>query len=415
MKTLPTSLLLTIAVTSASALHAAVPRPATAPKAPQVVVAPSAAQAPAAPPAARAPEAAVAPHGFAIITPDSFEPFEPLEAFDFATAIPEPFEVAPIANLSELSQLSELSRLPMMYGFGQQGDSKPDKSPSGTDPVYDAGLKAMDEARWSDAVKQFDKVAAGKSDRVEAALYWKAYSLEKIGRGDDASAACEKLRTDRPASRWNRDCTVLRMQNGQRVFTLKQDDLNERVMDAQVRASDAVQRAKMYRIDARDYVDVAPRDPNDEIKLIALNSVLQQKPSEAVPMLRSYILSDRPVSERRRALFILARSKAPEAQALLTEIANNKTDTSLQRAAVQTLATGRGKQAGPELLTIYRNSTDKEVKRAAVSGLFVAGDATDLVELARSEKDLNMKREIVTQLALMHDPAATAYMEELLK
>ena len=104
---------------------------------------------------------------------------------------------------------------------------------------------------------------------------------------------------------------------------------------------------------------------------------------------------------------MLSRSKAPEAQALLTEIANNKTDPSLQRVAVQTLATGRGKQAGPDLMTIYRNSTDKEVKRAAVSGLFIASDATDLVELARSEKDLNMKREIVTQLALMHDPAAT--------
>jgi hypothetical protein len=37
------------------------------------------------------------------------------------------------------------------------------------------------------------------------------------------------------------------------------------------------------------------------------------------------------------------------------------------------------------------------------------------VELARGEKDLNLKRQIVSQLAVMKDPAATDYMLELLK
>jgi hypothetical protein len=47
--------------------------------------------------------------------------------------------------------------------------------------------------------------------------------------------------------------------------------------------------------------------------------------------------------------------------------------------------------------------------------LFIARDAARLVDLARGEKDLNLKRDIVSQLAIMHDPVATAYMEELLK
>src|ERR1700753_4152035 len=205
MKILPTSLFLAFALASAPAVYAAGPKPAVAPKAPQVVIAPAVGLAPTAPQAAPAPPpaSAIAPRAF-VISPDVFEP---LRRFDFDAPMAEVFDVAPMAELAELPELSEM---PMMFSYAQQGDSKPDKSPSGTDPVYDAGLKAMDEARWSDAVKQFDKVAGGKSDRVEAALYRKTYSLEKLDRGDDAGAACEKLKSEKPNSRWNRDCTLLR-------------------------------------------------------------------------------------------------------------------------------------------------------------------------------------------------------------
>jgi hypothetical protein len=38
-----------------------------------------------------------------------------------------------------------------------------------------------------------------------------------------------------------------------------------------------------------------------------------------------------------------------------------------------------------------------------------------MVEMAKNEKDLELKRQLVQQLALMNDPAATNYMMELLK
>jgi hypothetical protein len=64
---------------------------------------------------------------------------------------------------------------------------------------------------------------------------------------------------------------------------------------------------------------------------------------------------------------------------------------------------------------VYRGSSDAGVKRAAINGLFLTHDAPRLVDLARGEKDLNMKRDIVSQLSLMDDKAATDYMLELLK
>jgi len=100
---------------------------------------------------------------------------------------------------------------------------------------------------------------------------------------------------------------------------------------------------------------------------------------------------------------------------MLLDIANNAKDPALQLEAIQALAIYRPKDAGPTLVQVYKTTSDPKVKRAAVNGLFIAHDATRLVELARGEKDLNLKRDIVSQLAIMHDPAATAYMEELLK
>jgi hypothetical protein len=47
--------------------------------------------------------------------------------------------------------------------------------------------------------------------------------------------------------------------------------------------------------------------------------------------------------------------------------------------------------------------------------MFITKDAPHMVEMARNEKDLELKRRIVSELALMNDKAATDYMMELLK
>ena len=68
----------------------------------------------------------------------------------------------------------------------------------------------------------------------------------------------------------------------------------------------------------------------------------------------------------------------------------------------------------PALVSTYQKNTDVETKRAAAQALFLANDATDLVALARGEKDMEMKQYLVQQLSLMHNPEATKYMLEIL-
>lgn len=299
------------------------------------------------------------------------------------------------------------------------------------DSLYAQGTKAMDEQRWTDAVDTFDKVAAAKGKKADAALYWKAYSLNKLNRKEEAAATCGQLRGRFEDSSWNRECRVLQA----RTYVIRSDGNGAQTFDIRVprepfEADLALNKAHLDATlgtmnlslgDLRTWTMDGPsfkqKDATeDDIKLLALNGLMLRDPGKGVPLMRDLVKSNKSLELRKQALFALARSKQPEAQQTVTEIATAKGgDPELQREAVQLLTVSRGKDAGQTLVEIYRNTSDPKVKRAALSGLYSARDAQRLVELARSEKDLNLKRDIVAQLAVMKDPAATDYMMELLK
>jgi thioredoxin-like negative regulator of GroEL len=109
--------------------------------------------------------------------------------------------------------------------------------------------------------------------------------------------------------------------------------------------------------------------------------------------------------------YVAAGSKGTDA---LGAIASSEQDPELRRKAIRNMGPTGGSSAIPALLAIYSKSSDEESKRAATDALFVAGDAHDLVALARSEKDPAAKKNIVSKLAVMHNKEATDYMLELL-
>jgi hypothetical protein len=281
--------------------------------------------------------------------------------------------------------------------------------------LYAEGTKAMNEQRWFDAVTVYDHAAEIKGQRTTASLYWKAYSLEKLGRKDESGATCDNLNKQAPSSSWNRECLVLKMRS--MVDVTKLADLARQTAKLDAGFSNLYVRPGVSLDLGGGSPYVHPNQPasEDDIKLLALNSLMRRDPAKAVPLLRDFIKSDKPVSTRQQALFVISRSKDPQAQALLTNTATAKGDPEMQRAAVQVLSLNRGKDADPTLVEVYRGSTDAGVKRAVINGLYLAHDAPRLVDLARSEKDLNMKRDIVSQLSLMNDQVATDYMLELLK
>lgn len=283
------------------------------------------------------------------------------------------------------------------------------------DALYSEGTKAMDEQRWSDAVTSFDRVAAAKGQHSDASLYWKAYSLNKLGRKDESLATCETLSKQQPSSRWNRECLILQARAMVDVATLTQlaQQTARLSIDRSGKNTYLGQLSGLYGADS--YLHSKHPASEDDIKILALNSLLRQDPAKAVPLLRDLLKSGKPVTTRNEALFVLSRSKDIQARMLLAETATAKGDPQVQRTAVELLSLSRGKDVGSVLVQVYQESTDVGVKHAVINGLFLTHDASRLVALARSEKDLNMKRDIVSQLSLMNEKAATDYMVELLK
>ena len=278
------------------------------------------------------------------------------------------------------------------------------------DDAYTTGTHAMDEHRWQDAVSAFDKVISEKGKRVDAALYWKAYSLNKLGKAPLAIATCDQLHSQFADSAWNKDCTAISV------------DVQ---VDPKVVAADD-RRVRIDRV--HPYVRIAPvrpdmgerdsgvtRGSDEDLKMLALNSLLNRDPATALPLLRGILSGNQPLSVKKHALFVLAQSKSPEAESILHDAALGKLDPQLQGQAIQAMAVFQGKRANDTLAEVYRTTTDPKIKSSIISAMFITKDAPRMVEMARNEKDLELKRRIVSELALMNDKAATDYMMELLK
>jgi hypothetical protein len=278
------------------------------------------------------------------------------------------------------------------------------------DDAYTTGTRAMDENRWQDAVSAFDKVINEKGKRVDASLYWKAYSLNKLGKTQLAIATCDQLHSQFADSSWNKDCDAISLdvQVDPKIIAAEQTIL------------------KMDRV--HPYVKIVPirpdvgggdggvtRGSDEDLKILALNSLLNRDPATALPLLRGILSGNQPLSVKKHALFVLAQSKSPEAEGILHDAAHGKLDPQLQGQAIQAMAVFQGKRANDTLSEVYRTTTDPKIKSSIISAMFITKDAPRMVEMARNEKDLELKRRIVSELALMNDKAATDYMMELLK
>lgn len=278
------------------------------------------------------------------------------------------------------------------------------------DDAYTVGTRAMDEHRWPDAVTAFDRVINEKGRRVDSALYWKAYSLKKLGKTPLAIATCDQLHSQFADSPWNKDCAVISM-DGQ-VDPKEMGEVKSRVdrMMDQMRI-----RVAPFKFDVGRGDNCAARGSDEDLKILALNSLLNKDPTTALPLLRGILSGNQSLCIKKHALFVLAQSKSPEAESILHDAALGKLDPQLQGQAIQSMAVFQGKRANDTLAEAYRTTTDPQIKKSIISAMFITRDASRMVEMAKSEKDLELKRTIVSQLALMNDKAATDYMIELLK
>jgi hypothetical protein len=246
--------------------------------------------------------------------------------------------------------------------------------------LYDEGQEALDEGEWDDAVRAFSRFAELKSARADAALYWKAYAQNRLGQRPEALQTIAELLKGFPASRYLQQAKAL---------------------DVEVRR-DAGQ-------------PVRPESQSDEeLKLMAIQGLQHSDPERAIPMLEGLLKGTASPKLKGRALFVLAQSDSPRAREVLASVAKGNTLPDLQERAIQYLGVHGGRENRALLSEIYAGSNDIGVKRRVLRAFMVAGERDRVMAAATSEKEPELRAEAVRQLGVMgaHAELAQLYQKE---
>jgi HEAT repeat protein len=311
--------------------------------------------------------------------------------------------------------------------------------------LYDRGQRALDGRRWDEALDYFSQVVARGGARADAGLYWKAYTLNKLGRRDEALAALAELRKAHAQSRWLDDAKALEIEvkqaAGQPVKPESQDDEELKLMAINGIMETDTERAipllenllkgsqspklkertlfVLAQSDsprARQVIEQVARggtgNPDLQLKAILLLSARSKKSGDSGPLLWEIYRSTNSVEVKERILHSLVAGGNFER---LLEVARTEKDPKLRRTAIYSLSSMKSAQTGDSLTSLYGGESDQEVKKAIINALGGQRNAKALVTLARRENDPQMKREIVARLTGMKSKEASDYLMELIR
>ncbi|MEO8026807.1 MAG: HEAT repeat domain-containing protein [Bryobacteraceae bacterium] len=236
--------------------------------------------------------------------------------------------------------------------------------------AYQSGSRSLDRRDYEKALKYFDKVIEGKGPRTDGALYWKAYTLGKMGRREEAQATLAMLEKGFAQSRWVNDAKALgvelRQASGQGVSPENQDD--------------------------------------EDLKLLAINSLIQSDPERAVPLLEKLLTDPKNgLKLKERALFVLAQSRSDKSRQIVASYAKgSSSNPDLQLKAVEYLGIYGSKESRGLLNDIYSSVNDVTVKRAVLRGFMIGQDKERLFNAAKNEQNTELRHEAIRYLGSIH-------------
>src|SRR5438309_198807 len=198
--------------------------------------------------------------------------------------------------------------------------------------LYDNGREALDDDHYEKAAAEFAELVKLNGPQTDAALYWKAYAENRLGKKAASLATIAEVKNKFPQSRWKKDAEAL---------------------DIEVRQSSNQQ--------------VKPEEHGDaELYNLALQGLMNSSPERAIPLIGKKLNSSASVKDKSKLLFILAQSGQPQAMDILANIARGQSNPELQSKAVEYLSMFGGDKSHKLLNDIYSSSNDESVRRAVI-------------------------------------------------
>jgi hypothetical protein len=251
------------------------------------------------------------------------------------------------------------------------------------DALYEQARSAIENSQFDLAIRDFSRLAEEVKNysRADAALYWKAYGQSKLTLDADALKTIADLSKEFASSPWVRDARALALE---------------------------IQQAAGQPISAELQND-------EELKLLALRSVMQSDPDKGVPIIEKMLAGSATPRVRDRALFVLAQSRSPKAHDIIANTAKNNANPDLQIRAIRYLGMMRTSDYNDLLAGVYRSTADPSVKRAILQSYFQNGNSDKLGEIARTEKDSDLRRTAIRDIGMMNRPGTTETLVAIYK
>ena len=133
---------------------------------------------------------------------------------------------------------------------------------------------------------------------------------------------------------------------------------------------------------------------------MALNSLMQAEPDQALPILEKLLASNQSDKVKDRAMFVLVQSSSPKAAKLLGDLARGTANPALQMKAIRYIGMMGNEQSRKELPTIYAASNNTDVKRAILKSYMISGSRDLLMQAAKTEQNPELRHEAIKQLAV---------------
>jgi HEAT repeat protein len=230
--------------------------------------------------------------------------------------------------------------------------------------AYREGQHALASEAWDDASRIFGKLASRSSDETDAALYWKAYADWKQKMKKESLEGLRQLLASYPKSTWADDAQAL---------------------EIEIRGGKGAGGTQAAE--------------NEELKLYALDGLMQVEPAQAVPALEKLLAGSSSQRVKARALFVLSQSDSPKAREILLRTAKSGQPVSLRCEAVKTLAIAGEPEDIATIATIARDTAaPPEVRDAVIEAYIIADRPDELLGIAKSDPDARLRAKAIDAL-----------------
>ena len=242
----------------------------------------------------------------------------------------------------------------------------------------------IDRNQYDRALSPLDQVIAAKAERTDAALYWKAYTLYKLARRDEAVATVNQLQKEFPQSAWVRDARALEVEMKQSA-------------------------GQPVGADATD----------DDVRLLAMQGLMRSDPEAALSAIEKLLAGGANVRVKERALFVLSQSRSERARAIIGGVARGNANPDLQRTAIRLLAQSNSPDSIAVLSSLYRPEQSMEIRGTIISSLGQSGHnnpaaSNALITIYRTERDRDLKMQAFRRLSDCRTPECKALMLEII-